>query len=74
MCFASGSGRRSCGLDMQWTYEKLPAKVKATLALPKAEYKKALEAGRKKKAEWEAKELDSKGEEGGEEGGLGGRR
>ncbi len=39
------------------TYEKLPAKVKATLGLPRAEYKKALEAGRKKKAEWEAKEL-----------------
>jgi predicted DNA-binding protein (MmcQ/YjbR family) len=38
-------------------FEKLPPKVKATLSLPKAEYKVALEAGRKKKAEWEAKEL-----------------
>ncbi len=37
-------------------FEKLPSKVKATLALPKTEYKKALEAGRKRRAEWEAKE------------------
>jgi predicted DNA-binding protein (MmcQ/YjbR family) len=36
--------------------EKLPAKVRATLELPKAELKRAIAAGQKKKAEWEAKE------------------
>ena len=39
------------------TLGKLPAKVKATLELPKTELKRAIEAGRKKKAEWEAKEV-----------------
>jgi predicted DNA-binding protein (MmcQ/YjbR family) len=37
-------------------FEKLPPKVKATLALPKAELKQAIEAGQKRKAAWEAKE------------------
>ena len=45
-------------------FEKLPAKVKATLALPKAELKQAIEAGRKKKAEWEAKEAVRKAAKG----------
>jgi predicted DNA-binding protein (MmcQ/YjbR family) len=34
-------------------YEKLPPKVKTVLALPKAEFKRALDAGRKRRAEWE---------------------
>jgi predicted DNA-binding protein (MmcQ/YjbR family) len=38
-------------------FEKLPPKVKATLELPKAQLKVAIAAGKKRKAEWEAKEL-----------------
>ena len=37
--------------------EKLPKKVRGTLALPKAELKRAVEAGRTRRAEWEAKEM-----------------
>ncbi len=36
--------------------EKLPKKVRKTLQLPKAELKRAVDAGRKRKADWEAKE------------------
>jgi predicted DNA-binding protein (MmcQ/YjbR family) len=39
------------------TLEKLPAKVQTVLELPKAELRRAIEAGRKRKAEWEAKEV-----------------
>ena len=35
---------------------KLPAKVRATLELPKAELALAVEAGRRRKVQWEAKE------------------
>jgi predicted DNA-binding protein (MmcQ/YjbR family) len=41
-------------------YEKLPPKVKKVLALPKAEFKLALEAGRKRRAEWELAEAAKK--------------
>ncbi len=41
-------------------FEKLPQRVKTTLALPKADLKRAIEAGRKRKAEWEAKEAARK--------------
>lgn len=44
-------------------YNKLPPKVKATLALAKLELKLAVEAGRKRRAEWEARELIRKAEE-----------
>ena len=44
------------------TRDKLPPKVRATLDLPKAELKRAVEAGRKKRAEWEAKEVLRKAE------------
>jgi predicted DNA-binding protein (MmcQ/YjbR family) len=39
------------------TFAKMPAKVRAILELPKAELKRAIDAGRKKRAEWEAKEV-----------------
>jgi predicted DNA-binding protein (MmcQ/YjbR family) len=44
------------------TLEKMPKRVRATLELPKAELKRAIEVGRKKRAEWEAKEVIRKAE------------
>lgn len=41
-------------------YDKLPAKVKATLALPKVKLKEALAAGRKKRAAWEVAQAEKK--------------
>jgi predicted DNA-binding protein (MmcQ/YjbR family) len=38
-------------------YSKLPPKVRATLDLPDREQKKAIAEGRKKTADWEAKQL-----------------
>jgi predicted DNA-binding protein (MmcQ/YjbR family) len=39
------------------TFEKLPRKARTALALPKAELQRAIDAGRKRIAEWEAKEV-----------------
>ena len=50
-------------------YEKLPPKVKATLALPKAKFKEALAAGQRKRADWEAKEVIRKAQAGKKKGG-----
>jgi len=44
------------------TLEKLPAKVRAALQLPAKELKQAIAAGRKRREEWEAKEVVRKAE------------
>jgi predicted DNA-binding protein (MmcQ/YjbR family) len=40
----------------QLVLEKLPPKVRTTLLLPKAELKRAVDTGRKRRADWEAKQ------------------
>ncbi len=74
-----GGGAMEVHRDREWeeelraahalVYEKLPPKVKATLALPKMKLKEAVAEGRKKKDAWEAREVIRKAQVGKKKGG-----